>query len=72
MPVAFQYLDTDSKDVIQLLTDLNNDKGLHEAAGYNAISKLPGLPEGTSRWQTVVNHANHSQAPEELKSLALK
>lgn len=72
IPTNFQYLDDELPETAQLLKDLNDDKSKHEAAGYAVVSSLPGLPDGTSRWQTIVNHTSKVNAPEELKSLSLK
>lgn len=71
-PVAFQYLDTENADAMKTLQTLNDDKASHEAAGYNVNSRLPGIPEGTTRWQVVLNNTTRAEAPQELKSLALK
>jgi len=86
-PVTWHWLDTDVRidnkveshlnpglivDVSVALQELSTNPALRDAAGWNAVSKVPGLPAGTTRWQAMLNQVNGLLADPAAKALQLK
>jgi hypothetical protein len=86
-PVAFHVFETDDAvqpgavspvdnktpmSRLQVLAYYNAHPEIHAQAGYADVSKIPGLPQGTTRWQALVNHANDTtKATPEVLALKL-
>jgi hypothetical protein len=56
---------------LELLKYMHAHKDMMSYAGWLALSKLPGLPRGTTRWSALVNQANSDTADADVKALSL-
>jgi hypothetical protein len=87
IPGSFHFLDTGDADEIMMsspdpkggqitslawLQYMSAHPEIHTQAGWDVESSLPGLPQGTTRWQALVAQANSKTASPSIQKLGLK
>jgi hypothetical protein len=87
LPIGYQTVDADpsgeaihsdpagSKNLMtsaDVLKFMSANPAARQVAGYNEMTKLPGVAPGTTRWQTLLNEAAKPTASAHLKDLKLK
>lgn len=83
-PDSWHYVDIDPKAeptimhpdgsgelirVLDALIYLNDHPEARDKAGWHEISKIPSLPEGTTRWDVFVRVVNSSRSTDELRAI---
>jgi len=56
---------------IDFISWLNDNKHRHQECGWSEKSHVPGIPEGHTRWNVLVDACNHPLAHVDLQALKL-
>jgi hypothetical protein len=71
LPIGYVHLDTSDPVALQTLKNIQSGAIDIQKSGWAEVSKLPGLPPNTTRWNCAVNSASGPYAPPELTALGL-